>query len=497
VYEIDRGEYAVLPAEWDVVNQVWLPYPLGDTWPSPESDFVANCAGCHTVGLEVERGRWVDVGVQCEACHGPGSNHVEVARDAGRRPDEEEIAQIHAAIVVSPDAQICGQCHSQGMTPDSAHPFPVGFHAGADLLDPAMFQLVSEDDTAAWFATGHGRLNNQQFNEWLTSGHARSLETMLGSPNAQDGCLTCHSGEVAFYERILAAYQDETLTGEPPAAPTIETVSAGVTCTTCHSPHAGDEEFLLARDSYDLCTSCHRNTELVEPLHHPVVEMFEGQAVVDTVEGTPSVHFSQEDGPRCITCHMAGIPVGSATLASHTFQPVIPGESADSPPEACSECHTGLTTSDLESLVLDTQGAIKSRLSTASARLGAITPPEAGTDADANYQRVVTALAFVQNDGSLGVHNYAYADALLDEATTLLAQLSVPGSVLQPTQGPHPTATPTGPQPIAVGPELPARTGLRPMTIIIIGSVTLVLIGAALVLAWRARRNARKQEAAP
>ena len=154
VYEIDRGEYAVFLAEWDTVNQVWRPYPLGDTWPSPESDFVANCAGCHTVGLEVERGRWTDDGVQCEACHGPGSAHVEAARDAGRRPSDEEIAGIHAAIVVSPDAQICGQCHSQGMTPDSAHPFPVGFHAGQTLLDPAVFQLLPDDDAAVWFELG-------------------------------------------------------------------------------------------------------------------------------------------------------------------------------------------------------------------------------------------------------------------------------------------------------------------------------------------------------
>lgn len=496
VAEVD-DEYVVLPAEWDTVNEVWLPFTPGEAWPGPEYDFVAQCAGCHTVGLDVERGRWEDEGVQCEACHGPGSTHVDLAKDAGRRPSEEEIAGIHAAIVVSPDAQICGQCHSQGMTPDSAHPFPVGFHAGTDLLAPDMFQLLPEDDAAAWYDSGHGRLNNMQFNEWLSSGHAGSLELLQGNAAAQDECLACHSGEVAFYGRVLAAYEDETLTGEPPAAPTLDTATVGVSCVTCHSAHAGDEEFQLVSDSYALCTSCHRNTDLVEPLHHPVVEMFEGQAVVDGVEGVPSVHFSQEEGPRCITCHMAGIPVGTAMLASHTWQPVIPGETADSPPDACSECHTGLTTADLESLVLDTQASVKSRLSVASARLGSVTPPETGTDAAAEYERVVTALAFVQNDGSLGVHNYGYADALLDEASSLLAGLSVPGAVLQPTQGAHPTATPTGLQPITVGPELPARTGLRPMTLILIGRVTLVLAVAALVLWWRSRRKARNEEGAP
>lgn len=497
VVELDDDLLAVLPAEWDTINQVWQPYTRGETWPGPEYDFVANCAGCHTVGLEIERGRWEDDGVQCEACHGPGSIHVELAEDAGRRPSEEEIAGIHAAIVVSPDAQICGQCHSQGMTPDSAHPYPIGFRPGGDLLDPAMFQLQPEDDGAAWYDSGHGRLMNMQFNEWLTSGHADSLDTLQSNANAQDECLACHSGDVAFHARILAAYEDETLTGEPPAAPTVTSATVAVTCTTCHSPHAGDNDFQLVSDAYELCTSCHRNTELVQPLHHPVVEMFEGQTVVDTLEGIPSAHFIEEEGPRCVTCHMAGLPVGGAQLASHTWQPVIPGERADSPPDACSTCHDDLLTNDLESLVLDTQAVVKGRLSVAWARLGSVAQPEADTEAAANYNRVVAALTFVQNDGSLGVHNYAYVDALLREASNLLSQLSVPGAQVEPTQGPHPTATPSALQSIAVGPELPARTGVRPMTLIIIGGVTLLLLGGAVAVGWQARRKARNQETAP
>ena len=496
VAEVD-DQLMVLPATWDTVNGVWTPYTPAEEWPAPEYDFVAQCAGCHTVGLDVERGRWEDDGVQCEACHGPGSLHVELAEDAGRRPNEEEIAAIHAAIVLSPDAQICGQCHSQGATPDGTHPFPIGFHAGDPLLDPETFVLASEDDAAVWFDSGHGRLNNMQFNEWFSSRHADSLDTLRGSANAQDDCLACHSGDAAFYARIVAAYEDETLTGELPAAPTVETATTGVSCVTCHSPHDPEEDVsLLAAEPYDLCTSCHRNTELVSPVHHPVVEMFEGQALVDDIEGIPSVHFSAEEGPRCATCHMALVSVESMTLPSHTWQPVIPGETADSPPDACSTCHEGLSTSDLESLVLDTQASIKSRLSVASARLGSVTPPEAGTDAAADYERVVAAIAFVQNDGSLGVHNFAYADALLDEAAGLLSALSVPGATLEPTQGPHPTATPSAPQPITVSAEVPARTGARPMTLIIIGAIGVFLIGSAAIIWWRAWRY-RKQEKAP
>jgi hypothetical protein len=79
VYEVEKRVYAVFPAEWDTVNQVWQPYTRAESWPAPEYDFTNNCAGCHTTGLEVAKSKWEDEGVQCEACHGPGSIHKDLA----------------------------------------------------------------------------------------------------------------------------------------------------------------------------------------------------------------------------------------------------------------------------------------------------------------------------------------------------------------------------------------------------------------------------------
>ncbi|MBK8027082.1 MAG: ammonia-forming cytochrome c nitrite reductase subunit c552 [Chloroflexi bacterium] len=497
VYEVDTREYAVFPAEWDTVTGEWRPYRLADSWPAPEYDFTQNCAGCHTTGLELERGRWQDEGVQCEACHGPGGEHAEVADDAGSRPNDEERAEIHAAIVMSPDAQICGQCHVQGSTPDLSHTFPVNYLPGGDMLDAEVFQIPERDDPATFYETGHGRLNNMQFNEWFASAHSRSLETLLESPNAEDGCLTCHSGDTTFIQRILGVYEDGDLEGTPPELPTLSTAQFGVTCTTCHSPHeAAEVDFHLVSEPDDLCAACHQNTELIQPIHHPSMEMFQGQTMIDGIEGVASAHFADENGPGCVDCHMSGMPVGSASLASHRFRPVIPGEVEDSPPDACSECHTDLTTADLQSLVLDTQTSVRGRLTVALARLGSITPPEEGSDAGAQFERVRAALTFIQNDGSLGVHNYPYVDKLLDSVSTDLAQLSVPGALLQPTEGPAPTATPSQAMPIPVGVESHVRSGARPMTLIIIAiTVLILLLGTALILR-QARRRMPEQEAA-
>lgn len=497
--EVERRVYAVLPAEWDTVNQEWRPYLLADTWRLPEYDFVQNCAGCHTTGLQAERGRWEDDGVQCEACHGPGSEHIDAADAAGRRPDDEEIAEIHAAIVLSPDPQICGQCHSQGREPalegDSAHAFSTQYRPTKTLVTENGYQLVADDDPAAWYETGHGRLNNMQYNEWLHSAHATSLETLQASSQAEDGCVVCHSGDHAFMERILAVYEDGGLRGEPPAATTLDTAQYGVTCVTCHSPHAATEPALLVSTSYALCTSCHRNTELMPPVHHPVLEMFEGQPIIEGVDGIPSTHFTADERPTCQTCHMVGVPVDSSTiLASHTWRPVIPGESEDSPPSACEGCHQNLLIGDLQSLVEDTQAAVRNRLLLARARVGSITIPEAGTAERDMYDRIATALTFVQNDGSLGVHNYAYTEALLNETSRLLSRLSVPGASLQPTEAPAPTATSSAPLPITVGMELPARTGLRPMTFVWLAVAFVILGGGSLLILRQAARKSRNQE---
>ncbi|MCC6612814.1 MAG: hypothetical protein IT320_05000 [Anaerolineae bacterium] len=500
LYEIDRNEYMVLPAEWDTVAQTWRPLELADTWPDPAYDWVQNCAGCHTTGLDAERGRWNDDGVWCEACHGPGSVHEELASDAGRRPEEDELQAIHDAIVLTPDAQVCGQCHSRGTDPESGLPYPVNYRPGSDLLHEDIFNLAATDDPNSFWETGHARRNNMQFNEWFTSAHASALETMKGSSNAADGCVQCHSGDNALRQRILALYEDgQDREGEtPPDAITLETAQFGVTCTTCHSPHeAADVDFLLVDTEYAICTDCHRNTDLTPTLHHPVMEMFEGQQIVDSVEGIPSAHFSAEEGPRCVTCHMTEVPIDNAQLANHTWRPIIPGEAEDSPPDSCSGCHSDLTTGDLQSLVVDTQASIRSRLSIAWARVGSIAVPEAGSETEQLYNQAVAALTFVQNDGSQGVHNYAYTDALLEAASGMLTQLSVPGALLQPTEAPAPTATLSNPQPVVIGMEEPVHTGFRPMTFILLGAIALILLLGSWFVTRRARRQAQIREAKP
>ncbi len=474
LYEIDRNEYIVLPAEWNVADQKWQRLDLGSEWTLDDYGWTQNCAYCHTTGFDPDRGRWKDDGVQCEDCHGPASAHVDLAKDASRNPSDEELAAIRGAIYRGADPQVCGQCHSQGESPDG-HPYPVGYTPGATLSD--FFTLVPNDSGDHWWLSGHGSQQNMQYNEWLTSTHATSLTDMQASDYAADKCLACHSQDARQVAGEIAQVEAGDRDGAPLDPVTLADAQWGVTCTTCHNQHTDSgEPFSLVMAANDLCTSCHVQPADSTHIHHPVTEMFEGVSVVDGIDGVPGTHFSQEEGPRCVTCHMQQEPVSDETTrSSHGFKPILPGES-DQLPSACAGCHTSLTTTDLSLLVTNTQAAVKTRIDAARTQLTNLTKP---TDADdlARYQQASDALDFVEGDGSFGVHNYTYADALLTAAENDLATLSGTNVVVAATE---PAAPPENVVIVeSSAPDDQVGSGVRPVTFVAIGIVLGIFITAA------------------
>lgn len=81
----------------------WVPYHAG------ESQVAFDCGSCHTTGYVPEGhqtdlpgmvGVWAEDGVGCEACHGPGSNHV----------NDPYLVKAE----INRDAEMCGACHGRG-----------------------------------------------------------------------------------------------------------------------------------------------------------------------------------------------------------------------------------------------------------------------------------------------------------------------------------------------------------------------------------------------
>ncbi len=433
LYKIGR-KYAVFPAEWNVEKKVWQPFNAGKNWPDdPVYDWTQNCAGCHTTGLNAERGRWQDDGVQCEACHGPGSVHAELAERAGRNPPNDELKALRAAIVVTADAQTCGQCHSQGVEPANNRAYPVGYRPGGNLLDAAVFKLAAPDSAVHWWTSGHAKQQNMQFNEWLRSGHANALASLKNSENASQvdpACLQCHSADYRAVNAMIEAQKAGARKGDAPQPLILQTAQFGVTCSGCHTPHGENKDaFYLREDSYSLCTSCHRDTDVTKGLHFATKEMFEGVTVVQEVQGIPSIHFSSKNGPKCQACHMPEVPVTGFGLSSHTFNPIKPGTVTDAAvKDSCTECHADVQPDEMQKFVTNAQNETQQRLKTIRTAM---------KDSTAEWMR--TAVEFVDADGSLGVHNHRYTEALLSavEISLGLAQAAKSGgSADRPVENP-------------------------------------------------------------
>lgn len=431
LYKVRRNEFAVLPAEWNVDEGVWQPYRPAESWPDPAYDFNTNCAGCHTTAFDADDGKWEEDGVTCEGCHGPGSIHRELAGDLPDEPTDADLEPVRTSIVNTPDAQICGACHSQGTEPENGLPFPVAYRPGGALLSDTTFALVAPDDTAHWRASGHGASQNMAFNEWMASGHATALDTMKASPDSDDSCLTCHSADATWREAQAASVAAGERLGSAPAPASLENATYGVTCASCHSVHEETGfDYGLAQEPVALCESCHSDAALNGTVHHPSKEMYEGVELVQQVRAVPSNHL--EAGANCVSCHMPESLQNGQTWygASHTMAPARPGTVVEGQPDSCTGCHSDLSAEYMASFIEETQARVLDRVTTLQVAVG----QNAGAP---DWTR--RAVAFVVGDGSAGIHNYAYASSLMAavEVELGLSQVTVPISMpVRPVEDP-------------------------------------------------------------
>jgi predicted CXXCH cytochrome family protein len=408
VTEVDDGVYRVLPAQWSTIDETWVPLPVEGEWAEdPAYDFNSQCAGCHTTQFNAAELEWEETGVQCETCHGPGLEHVELADDAGGSISEEEYEALSSAINFGLDSQVCGQCHVRGVNEETGLPVPVGYLPGDNLIGAETFTPYDTSVESVWYATGHASEPNMQYNEWLLSSHTNALESAQASEYFEAACLQCHS-----VAQIRAEYLvDEGWVDDDEFDPLslLDTHGFGITCASCHNPHEEDNAvYLREEEPVALCVACHSDTDVTEGIHHPVVEMYEGQELVADVEPVPGAHASAEDGPTCNTCHMQTIDTKNGPRSSHTFHPVSPAGAADIADlqDACTTCHTDVQNPvEMQGLIDNVQANVETRLATLRDAMDENTP-----------EWVQQSVAAVEGDGSLGVHNYAYTNALLGAA---------------------------------------------------------------------------------
>lgn len=303
----DGYDEMLLPGSWHVAQQEW-DFRGWDGWERPIP--LERCHGCHTVGLNVETGRFVEPNIGCESCHGPAEWHVKTWG----------IGRVYSGV----ESEVCGQCHSRGTDPTGQYFFPVAYEPGGDVPLIEAFDLLDPrdgQDSSHWWGDGHARQRHQEYPTWASGGHANALNSLLDDYDGRfgtvtDDCLGCHSADY-----ILASG----------SKPSLEDVSSGITCAVCHNTHGN-----LDTRRMD-CASCHGEGALY---HSP--EPYE-----DHVPAPESAHSD------CLDCHMprTGRIGGAFQLHSHRPGVLPPSEerSRADRPTSCtnSGCHTHDTPVDL------------------------------------------------------------------------------------------------------------------------------------------------------
>lgn len=315
----DNDVYFRLPVAWNVEDQRWV--HMNGAFLTPDPDAPAthaaiaradydrhvtrwndNCIFCHNVapnpGLD-DDGRFntttAELGVACEACHGPGEQHARANRDPLRR------YALHVGRWIDPTIanpthmnnarsnEVCGRCHGQRKTRDIDRVLRHG-----DSFIPGT-ALTAHSTPLTRDTTLNGVANTFAPRFWND-----------GTPR-------------------LTAYEYQGLLQSPCA------LQGELTCTSCHSMHDSDANLQLRRDMREeentLCTQCH-------------------DALADEqIASKHSRHGQASAGNQCRACHMPNVVYGIvAARISHRIETPDPNKNAhDKRPDACTLCHVTRT----------------------------------------------------------------------------------------------------------------------------------------------------------
>ncbi|MBF0280034.1 MAG: hypothetical protein HQM13_19710 [SAR324 cluster bacterium] len=231
--------------QYNIQDGSWSNYHPGEKKPY-------KCGPCHMSayspvghqdGLPGMIGTWVENGVGCEECHGPGSTHTyqdEPSKDT---------------IIVDASGQSCGKCHQR---------------SGTDI--PPL-------------ASGGFVRHHEQFNEVDIGAHEGTDCTECHDPHkradqVKKGCSSgdCHS------EKEYVSFAKETIHGK-----------AEINCIECHMPKATKSAIKTGRFAGDV------RTHMVKINVDPAASMFKdgmlkGKKVVYS-QGFVTLDFA------CLNCH--------------------------------------------------------------------------------------------------------------------------------------------------------------------------------------------------
>jgi len=323
--------------------------------------------------------------IQCENCHGPGSEHRK-----DYKPEK---------MAVSMDAGVCAVCHDEP-----------GRHIKSNQ----------------WNKSAHN------FDQW---------EGAHGAPT-RSGCQPCHSGSglvealgggtehnpdnpgnvscAACHDPHTAALREskDVVLNNGVA---IAWGGEGQLCMTCHKSR---------RDAPSYAEEYHSH---YGPHGSPQTDMLAGDNAITFGMFIPSSTHRDVITNACVDCHMAPTPdtgepgineVGAHTFAMH-WDGGTPDDTSDDVDNviACASCHNIASFADLKARKdIDGDGSVESaqdEIQDLLDAVGMLLPPigESTVTVTKDYNKIQLKAAynylFVEEDGSHGLHNFQYAVGLL------------------------------------------------------------------------------------
>lgn len=256
-------------------------------WTGANQNWNHMCAGCHSTNLRKNfdpqqshyTTTWSEIDVSCEACHGPGSNHVAWAQPTNDKqyPNNGLAVRLNEPGTWKIDSQ-------------------TGLAKRTPLLKSAI-QVETCGRCHARRATVHGEYAHGR--PLMDTHYPAILREELYHADGQI------DDEVYVYGSFLQS----------------KMYRKGVTCTNCHEPHS----LKLKADGNAVCATCHLPTKFDTPMHH--FHKSGTQATQCVSCHMPSKNYMVVDPRRD---HSFRVPRPDLSVKLGT-------------PNACTQCHTKQT----------------------------------------------------------------------------------------------------------------------------------------------------------
>jgi hypothetical protein len=172
---------------------------------------IMRCFQCHSTGrlslgehMELMPG---ELGVRCEACHGPGKAHVDAVA-AGKLAEARKAIQDPARMTAVEQNQFCGDCHrkpQQGETATNWNDPWNTRHQPLYLAQSACFRRSNSALTCLTCHDAHSPLRRGDaafYNAKCAACHVSGTHPVLAPSRSTQDCVSCHMPPVSPREHL-------------------------------------------------------------------------------------------------------------------------------------------------------------------------------------------------------------------------------------------------------------------------------------------------------